>query len=299
MTKYFILLIVCYSTTTQSQSRLAQYTMQLNGTFGSHVRKIGLSAAIFKIFNHVQLHGGFEVDYYFKNLGKQNNYTEAKTAIGGALAWGRKDNKAYFFQYQQNVTAYNNHLGYTHHIYHNVVGTSQYTGVVTLGTKHLMLLAENDIFGAPMLDRFRTGAIKFIYKNDKFQFGSALICWTGEVGRRVSDVNFPSRNGYRDVSKVPLGITSHGICFADISWVDATQNVTQLSIGIDADEIRNFFQNKLMHDMMLLPARFSNKSNSHIPMISTDGTMFLYQPNQQVRPVKAYLQAAFNPSVFY
>ncbi len=69
--------------------------------------------------------------------------------------------------------------------------------------------------------------------------------------------------------------------------------------GIDAEQVRHVFQNKLIHDFAFIPAKWVNPKSSHVPMLDTEGNPYLFQPKQEVRKPTPYFNLAANPSMFY
>jgi hypothetical protein len=73
----------------------------------------------------------------------------------------------------------------------------------------------------------------------------------------------------------------------------------QGSIGADAEQIRNALQNRVMHDLIFTPEKWHLSNNAHIPMIDSEGNMYLYKDDQQIRKPSFYFNLFLNPSVFY
>jgi hypothetical protein len=70
-------------------------------------------------------------------------------------------------------------------------------------------------------------------------------------------------------------------------------------IGIDAEQIRNFFQNKLIHDSKLLPLNWNDVKNPHIPMLCADGCPYTYHDGQKIRKPRLFFQSWLNNSILY
>ena len=70
-------------------------------------------------------------------------------------------------------------------------------------------------------------------------------------------------------------------------------------IGIDAEQVRHVFQNRIVHDMYFIPERFIGYKNVHYPMLQKDGTPFLQRPGQKVRKPKPFFNLGLNDNLFY
>jgi hypothetical protein len=136
-------------------------------------------------------------------------------------------------------------------------------------------------------------------------FGINNLLWTGANGKRINDANYPSRFGYMDLTNAQYGNLSHGILGFQFQYL-STKNyyaygnqTIQFNAGLDAEQIRNVIQNKIIHDMYFLPKAWQKTKNAHIPMISEDGNPYLFKENQKIKKPSLYLNGALNPSLFY
>ena len=265
--------------------------------FGNKTNRVGIFAGAWIRHDFVQLNPGIRFCYHFKNLGPDGRCRELNSYTGLLLAWGKRDSMENpFITNVSNQTKRRNSVAYSYNIYGNNMGTSQKTGTFALQFSKISLITENDLFGDTK-DRFRTGATSIQYQRESVILGVSLLMWTGEKGVRVSGTDYPSRNGYRVQGR--FGQYSHGIlCLHARQYLGYGQNAL-ISGGVDAEQIRHLFQNRIIHDMAFLPARWVKNPNSHVPMLDTEGEMFLYQPGQKIRKPTPYFNAAVNPALLY
>lgn len=269
-------------------------------SLGSHVQRIGISFNSYYYYHFVQLNAAVRLYRNLKNLGPIKEYNEAVGSVGIVLAVGKKQH--YFNSF---VSAYSNQTGkkyslaYTYNAYFNRIKTSQQTGIVALQFDQISIITENDILAKPVLDRFRTGAflLQYQYRNT---YQAAINCtmWTGKMGAQIKgNSNFPS--GYMDTTGAVYSNCSHGLLSAQLKINLGYAQHVQLNAGIDAEQVRNAVQNKLIHDMVFLPRKWYSPVNSYIPMIDSNGKQYLYQPGQKIRSPKPYWNVAAGSSAFY
>ena len=104
--------------------------------------------------------------------------------------------------------------------------------------------------------------------------------------------------GYKDLTHAKYGKLSHGILAARADYYWKHGQVVRMESGVDAEQIRHLFQNKLVHDF-LVPAKLVKHKNPHYPMLQSDGSPYLFKKGQHVRPAKFYFQAGLNQMMFY
>ena len=73
----------------------------------------------------------------------------------------------------------------------------------------------------------------------------------------------------------------------------------QGNMGIDAEQVRNFFQNKLVHELFFSPKKGRWRGGADLPMIDSEGKMYLYKKDQKIRPGRFYYNLFANPGLFY
>jgi hypothetical protein len=71
----------------------------------------------------------------------------------------------------------------------------------------------------------------------------------------------------------------------------------QANAGIDAEQVRNFVQNRFVHDVFR--GKKHRPKNCHIPMVDTAGNQYLYRPGQKIKPVKPSWNLFTSPAIFY
>jgi hypothetical protein len=129
--------------------------------------------------------------------------------------------------------------------------------------------------------------------------GASNVLWTGEGAQKIDDLHYPSRHGYRKMKPTAIGNFSHGILQISFERPIKHNQTGQVKIGIDAEQLRHFVQNKLMHDMIVLPKKWSNKNNAHLPMIDLLGNEYLFLQGQKIKKAKALFQMENNGLLFY
>lgn len=264
---------------------------------GNKINNLGIFAGARISYDYVQINTGARVFYNFKNLGVHGRYWEFDSYGGLLLAWGKRDStENRFINNVSNQTKRRYSIAYSYNIYSDGIGTSQKTGTIALQFNKISLITENDIFGDNK-DRFRTAAAAVQYRRENTILGINAVLWTGESGERILETDYPARKGYKKFER--YGQYSHGIMRLQAQhYLDYGQNV-QASAGVDAEQIRNCIQNKIFHDMVLLPSKWVNHQSSHAPMLDTEGNIYLFKPEQKIRKPTPYFNAALNPSLFY
>lgn len=267
---------------------------------GTQFDRIGISCNGYYAHNAYQINPGFNIYYNLKNIGPSKKYFEFAPSIGVIISFGRNDSlKNLFINPLGNQTIKRNSIGYAFNYYLNNIKTSQATGTVSFQFGNFQIISENDLFAGGIRDEFRIGSFLAQYRDKNFQYGINYTGWTGTRGSRVDDPNFPSRKGYMDMSHSLYGNVAAGMLSAQIQYAAPYGQILQGSIGIDAEQVRNFFQNKLIHDLIFLPKKWHLMAGSHDPMIDSEGKMYLYKKGQKIRPVKLYLNLFANPNLFY
>ncbi len=272
-------------------------TIGLTIYLGNKTDRIGVFAGAWLRYDFVQINTGIRAYYNFKNLGPPGRYWGFNSYGGLLFGWGKCDSIINpFITSVSNQTTRRYSFAYSYNIYCDGIGTSQRTGTFALQLNRVNIITENDLFGDNK-DRFRTSAAVVQYRYKSTIFGINVILWTGENGPRIANTNYPSRRGYKE--PVRFGSYSHGIlCFQVQQDLGCGQNV-QASAGIDAEQIRHVFQNKIIHDFAFLPAKWVKNPSSHVPMLDTENKMYLYQPGQKIRKPTPYFNLAANPELFY
>ena len=285
----------------------AQYSIGKNGVniglhlaFGTHFNRIGISCYGYYTGEGFQINPGFRIYYNLKNIGPAKKYFEFAPSIGIIFPYGKTDSaKNLFVTSLGNQTVKRNSIGYSFNYYLNNIKTSQATGTISLQFGHFQIITENDLFAGGIRDEYRTGSILAQYRDKYFQYGINFTGWTGTRGVHVDDPLFPSRNGYMDMSHTLYGMVAAGLLSAQIQYATPYGQIVQGSIGIDADHVRDFFQNKLVHDLFFSPKKGKWRGGSHLPMMDSKGNLYLYKKGQQVRKDRLYANLFINPGLFY
>lgn len=271
----------------------------LVSSFGTHFQRFGLSLQGYYVYNFAQVNAEIRLYDNFKNLGPPGEYAEMAATLGLVLAYGHKHSSYNrFLSPVSNQTRYNNSVGYSYTCWFNRIGTKQQTGIIALQFGHFSIISENDLFARPLLDRFRTGAILLQYQHRNLQYGLNCTMWTGQMGRQVKgNPHYP--NGYIDTTGGRYTHYSHGLLSAQVKYADAYGQFYQGNAGIDAEQVRNAVQNRLIHDLVFIPRKWYTPTNSHIPMLDTAGDQYLYKPGQKIKKPKPYINFNTSPAVFY
>ena len=199
-----------------------------------------------------------------------------------------------------NQTIKRNSVGYAFNYYLNHIKTSQATGTVSLQFGKFQIICEDDLFAGGIRDEFRTGSILAQYRDKNFQYGINFFTgWTGKRGKHTDDPNYPSRNGYMDMSHSLYGNVSAGLFSVQIQYAAPYGQTLQGNIGIDDERVRNFFQNKLVHELFFSPKKGHWRGGADLPMIDSEGKMYLYKKGQKIRPGRLYSNLFVNPNLFY
>lgn len=308
-----LLLSVFFSFSTKGQNQL--YRNQNFGisagaivNLGSHVSQIGLflSGYYYQTRNGLeclQINSNVSWTFNCKNWGPPGKFRETKLGFGLVTAWGPIENKQnYFHSLVSNQTGRNYSLGYGYNFYFDNRNTSQRTGTVGFQFYGFEIIHENDILATSGSDRFRTAALIIAYSKDSVRVGLNSLLWTGNsnspLAKNHYDTTF-SRYGYKDLSNTPYGKFSNGVAGIQAEYALGFGQNLKLSSGIDCERIRNIIQNKIIHDMYFIPAKWIKTKNLHLPMLDSKGLPYLYHQDQQLKKKKLYYQFSLNDSDFY
>lgn len=268
---------------------------------GNKVQRIGLNFNAYYFYDFVQVNAEVRLYHHIKNLGPSMEHSEAVVCGGLVLSAGKKqDFHNPFLSVYSNQTKRVYSIAYAYDAYFNKIKTKQQTGIIALQFDAVSIITENDLYAHPTLDRFRTGAflIQYQYQN-KFQAGLNCTMWTGQMGNSVRDDKSFPYVGYMDTIGGVYPNYSHGLLSTQFKVnIGYAQNI-QANLGIDAEQVRNYVQNRLIHDMIFLPRKWRNTINCHIPMIDSNGVQFLYKDGQKIRKPSLFWGIASNASAFY
>ncbi len=300
----FALLTLSFSLSSQdlliSEKNLGA-NVALNLAFGTHFQRLGFNLNFFYVNDFFQANSEVRVYINFKNLGPKKMYPELVLSQGVVFGYGGRRNIFNpFISSISNQTGYISSFAYSYNAWFNTVKTRQQTGIVAFQFDQITLIAENDILARGYYDRFRTGGflLQFQYE-DKFQAGINCTLWTGQMGNQVHGDSVFKAVCYMDTTGGRYSQYSHGLLSAQFKYsLDYSQNV-QASVGVDAERVRNFMQNRIIHDYAFLPRKWVKPKNCHIPMIDDKGRQYLYREEQKIKPKKVYLNIFSNANLFY
>ncbi len=262
--------------------------------FGSHVNQLGVKIDAFANYQFFQINIGNSTTYSLNNLGTRKRFFENRLSLGASILGGKKNMEPDFiWGGLRHQTNYSNAIGYNYIWYRDNIGTSQNSGGWTFQLSHFQLFFENDIFAGTGRDKYRTGHLMLSYrnKNANFQLGTKL--WTGETrgSEWVKTKSSACPNGFRILENLPFGKTSHGIFYGGITYLLPYGNTINGQIGIDSEQIRHGFQNKISHDLILFP-KFIERKTPHYPRLDENGC--IVHNKESIRKDKLYIQIGLN-----
>jgi hypothetical protein len=268
-------------------------------SIGTHINRFGGVVNAYYKTEHIQVNPELRVYFNAKNLGPTTPSVETVLSLGAVYSYGKKDTIVNdFYSPVSNQTQHRSSVGYAYRLYFNNIKTSQRTGLISIEVNDFNLIVENDLFAEPKLDRYRTGAFLLQYQKGNYQFAINSTLFTGQMGKRVTDENYPFNHVYENTDGGEYTEFSHGLLSAQFKYVNEFYQTYQTSIGIDAERIRHVVQNRLIHDILVLP-KLTGNINAHIPMLDDKGDQYLFREGQKVKPMKFYMNGFMNPSLFY
>lgn len=277
------------------------FNLGANFALGNRFQRFGISFNFFYVNKNFQANSEVRAYFSFKNLGPKKIYPELVLAQG--ILFGYGSHQTFFNPFLNSVsnqTGFTNAVAYSYNAYFNKIKTQQQTGIIALQFSNISFIAENDILARPMLDRFRTGAflIQYQYK-DVFQAAVNCTMWTGAMGKTIRDAPGYRAGCYIDTTGGTYTNYSHGLFSAQFKYnIGLSQNI-QANIGVDAEQVRNAVQNKLIHDAIFIPRKWFKPKNCHIPMLDDKGGQYLYKPDQKIKKPELYWNVFSNANLFY
>ncbi|MEM9548498.1 MAG: polymorphic toxin type 23 domain-containing protein [Bacteroidota bacterium] len=257
--------------------------------------------------NDVEIVLAYELRYHLSNFGPPINHLEHGISGTVNYVWGDRfepeDSDLSYIKFMDS-RRFENSVGYTWQRFFNGIGTSQNVGNLHMRFNKTVTQFSNDVFANTNgKDRYRSGGFAFGFYEDKTLFLTKILIWTGDSHckemRKVRDTEYPARWGYRDITDCNYGRLSHGIFSLGVIRDVGYGQTVGGQIGWDSEQIRNFVQNKIFHDLYFIP-RFMNKTkNLHLPMKTTDGENYLFEEGQEVRRGRFVWQFSLNPSSLY
>jgi len=296
-----IAIIFCFQTVNAQQYQEGKVGVNVGFVFaiGTHIDRFGGVINAYYKTNNFQINPELRVYFNAKNLGPNKPSIETVLSLGAVYSYGSLDTISNnFYSPVANQTQNQNSFGYAYRFYFNNIKTSQRTGIISIEVSNFNLIAENDLFAEPKLDRYRTGAFLLQYQKDNYQCAINSTLFTGQMGERVTDESYPFNHIYENTKGGKYTEFSHGLLSAQFKYVDDYYQTYQANIGIDAERIRHVVQNRLIHDILVLP-KLTGNINAHIPMLDDKGAQYLFKENQKVKPMQFYMNGFMNPSLFY
>jgi len=300
--KHIILMVMaifgCWNTVFAQQYQEGKFGINIGVVFaiGTHINRFGGTVNAYYKNDHFQVNPELRCYFNAKNLGPNKASLEAVLGLGLVYSYGKKDTMLNeFYSPVSNQTPYSNSVGYAYRFYLNDIGTNQRTGTMSIEVNHFNFITENDLFsGTPQLDRFRTAGILMQYQKDAYQFGINTTLFTGQMGERVSDPNYPFVGIYENRVGGKYPECSHGLLSAQFKYAGDYYQNYQANIGIDSERIRHAVQNRFAHDILI-----GHGINAHVPMLNDKGEQYLFKEGQKVKPMKFYMDLFSNPAIFY
>ena len=281
----------------------------ISATFGTKTNRIGLKINTYYFYEYAQINVQWASFYAFNHFGTNQKRKEHQASVGivgavGDFAEAEKNSVENSFLHPvSNQTSHSHSLGYAYKWYFDDIGTSQNGGMIGFQIKHFHAVVENDIFAGTGSDRYRTGAFLVAYQKEDIQIALSNILWTGNPkikgSKRIRNSDYPSPFGYFEYKDLPHSAHSHGILSLQVSYRLPHAQIASGNIGIDAEQVRHFIQNRLIHDMPFVPKKWNKAKNPHVPMLTDKGKLYLYGENQRVRKARFWATASLNPTLFY
>jgi hypothetical protein len=279
------------------------FNLGANVAFGTHINRVGLNLHLYFVKDFFQTTSAVRMYYNISNLGPKLRYPELVLSQGICFGYGaQKAEWNPFISSISNQTGFENAVSYSYNAYFNHVRTTQQTGIVSFLVKGFSLSAENDILARPTLDRFRTGAFLLQYQYlDIIQAGINCTIWTGQFGRKkeIFLIKAFYNNCYMDTTGGVHTNVANGLLSAQVKYNAGYGQNIQANLGVDAEQVRNAIQNKLIHNMRFVPGAIKKTRNCHLPMLDDKGGLFLYNEGQNIRRPRLYLNIFSNANVFY
>jgi hypothetical protein len=303
----FLLLAICFCCKKNSCAQDHSSGFRTNAgivlAFGTRFDRVGAFVKACYGSGDLQFNGDLRIYYNLRNLGPRLRYAEAAFSLGVVFGYGSRDtaHSGYLLTPVSNQTGRSNGLAYAHTMYFNRIGTFQHTGTIAIQVNRISFISENDILGHSFYDRFRTGAVLLQYLvSSKLELGLNCSMWTGQLEHRVRANDYPYRNGYMDTTGSKFANCSAGLLSLQANALLPYYNQeVQSNVGVDAEQVRNVLQNRIIHDLVFLPKKWRSERNAHMPMLDEKGNQYLYQPGQKIRKPETYINGFLNPSLFY
>lgn len=276
----------------QAQQIQGQIALTLN--FGTHVENIGINSNVAFTAAFTQLNLGSQMKFNFLTYGKRKFVPEYRLALGMLILGGKKTLvEDFHFDALNHNTKYQNAIGFNYLWYFDESETSQRSGAWSVHQNYFSILFENDVFGGQAKDRFRSGILQFNYRYQDLKFFTQVYIWTGETAHStwIKEAKPGCPNGYRSLENLPYGKTSHGIWSVGVHAKVSNKQLVTFKTGIDSEQIRHLFQNRISHDLIFLPKSYP-RNTPHYPRLNAEGLPVFNKKER--RKDRFYFQASLN-----
>ncbi len=282
-------------------------------SFGTHQNRLGLIIKGFVGYDFVQINP--QVAFYknFYSIGANQSAWETQIRLGTVVSWGQRDTaRAFLVNEISNQTLKKNAFAYAYIWYRDGQGTGQNSGIISLQSRKFQFAMENDLLSFLVRDRYRTGAIAVSYLlPTQTRLTLKHISYTGDAFPKnhewvKSNPDFPAPYGYMNTEHVHLGDKSIGSLTLGAEQALPFYQQASFDIGIDAEQVRNTLQNKLIHDHLTVPPHWVENSefnfegkNPRIPMLDSQNKPYIYKKEQKIRRPRFFALLNLNGTWFY
>lgn len=305
-TAIFIIINTLHLSAQQFQTDCCGASVGISMQFGTHINRIGLFGKGYMLYNDFQFNTDVRWHFNYRAFGPDLSGNEFVYKIGVVWAWGDEaDLENPFLSAVSNQLGKRNSIGYSFNHYFDKIATNQKTGFISIQLNRLHFIMENDAFAGAPADKYRTAAAMFQYQlTPTAIIALNTVLWTGDpftnfIDTQTFDNNYPSQYGYRDMSNASYGNYSNGVLGLQLKTLFPYQQEMRYGVGIDSEWVRHILQNIIIHDLYILPKVLNPMKHPHIPMLSDDGSQYLFIEGQKVKPLSLFTQFGWNGTVFY
>ncbi|MBK8492497.1 MAG: hypothetical protein IPL49_16820 [Saprospirales bacterium] len=308
MPRYLFFLLPFFWTLPAPAQPVGTTQLGLVLVLGHPITRIGVQGQLALTGDFWETTAGLAVHYNFRQYGPPKKGWEVQPRLGVGVGFGPAGDFS-AARYGGStvavaVVATTYALAYTWTAYLDQIQTSQFTGTFTFRGGPVFIGIENDAFALfRPADQFRTGAIRMGYFHEKWLLEGLVALWHGQTKApgisRQQLPGFPGRWGFRDLSEGLYGRYSNGVAMLRVQYLLPYGQVATAGLGIDAEQVRDFFQNRLVHDLRFVPRKLNRAHNPHYPMLDTNGCPYLYEEGQEVRKARLVWQVGVNGGGVY
>lgn len=274
-------------------------------SIGTHCRRAGLFAMAHGSDGRFQ--SGIRADWFTvaKAWGHGRRGWESQlSAMAGAGYGCVQARSTMYLDLTSPIVPYRCFVGYSYIVYTDSYRSSQRSGILQMNWGRMKFSTENDFFGQKHCDRFRTAGALIAYQTDTAELGIKLVLWTGDAFDRCAvkrtDTDYPARFGYKDISRTRYGRYSIGALGVQARSDSYWGQSLCVYAGADAEQFRNIFQNKFIHDLWFVPRGWLGYKMMNYPMLDRHGDPYLFLPDEEpVRKPKPIFQVGANEPQFY